>query len=150
MDSGFYAAFTGLVARTQALDVAANNLANVNTTGYKAQREFYSSLEASMKRGALSPLNRAVDDFGVLGGAAVDLQNGSLERTGNDLDVALEGPGFFVAQTKNGVRYTRNGGFHQTQSGQLVTAAGDPVIDRMVRLLSRRVKSRSAATAPYR
>ena len=48
MDSGFYAAFTGLAAQTQALELAANNLADISATGYKAQREFYKSLTASL------------------------------------------------------------------------------------------------------
>ncbi len=50
MDSGYYAAFTGLLAGTQALELAANNLANISTTGYKAQREFYKSLTASLDK----------------------------------------------------------------------------------------------------
>ena len=63
MDSGFYAACTGLLAKTDALDVAANNIANIGTTGYKAQMEFYQSLTASMNGKSLSPLNQAVNDI---------------------------------------------------------------------------------------
>jgi len=128
MDSGYYAAFAGLVAKTQALELVANNLANLNTNGYKGQREFYRSLAASLNSSGLSPLNRAVNDFGVLGGALVDLRTGTLERTGNDLDLALEGSGFFVAQTPGGTRYTRNGSFRLSAAGRLVTASGDPVL----------------------
>ena len=132
MDSGYYAAFTGLLAGTQALELAANNLANVSTTGYKAQREFYKSLTASLgnsNQRQVSPLNRAINNYGVLGGATVDLQTGMLERTGNDLDLAMEGSGFFVVQTKAGLKYTRNGNFEVDADGQLVTAWGDPVLD---------------------
>ena len=132
VDSGFYAAFTGLVAQTQALELAANNLANISTTGYKAQQEFYKSLTASLGNSSqrpLSPLNQAVNNYGVLGGAAVDTQAGMLERTGNDLDVAMEGSGFFVVQTKAGPRYTRNGNFQVNTDGQVETAWGDPVLD---------------------
>jgi flagellar basal-body rod protein FlgF len=128
MESGYYAAFAGLVAKTQALELVANNLANLNTNGYKGQREFYRSLEASLQNARLSPLNRAVNDFGVLGGALVDMRTGTLERTGNDLDLALEGSGFFVVQTPAGLRYTRNGSFRLSPTGGLLSVSGDPVL----------------------
>jgi flagellar basal-body rod protein FlgF/flagellar basal-body rod protein FlgG len=132
VDSGYYAAFTGLLAGTQALELAANNLANISTTGYKVQREFYKSLTASLANSnprQLSPLNQVINNYGVLGGATVDLRSGTLERTGNDLDLAMEGSGFFVVQTKAGLRYTRNGNFRVDADGQLVTAWGDAVMD---------------------
>jgi flagellar basal-body rod protein FlgF/flagellar basal-body rod protein FlgG len=132
VDSGFYAAFTGLLAGTQALELAANNLANISTTGYKVQREFYKSLTASLGNPnprQISSLNQAINNYGVLGGATVDVRAGTLERTGNDLDVAMEGSGFFVVQTKAGLRYTRNGNFRVDAEGQLVTAWGDLVLD---------------------
>jgi flagellar basal-body rod protein FlgF/flagellar basal-body rod protein FlgG len=131
VESGYYASFTALLAGTQALELAANNMANISTTGYKAQREFYSALTASLgsvSTRQVSGLNRAINDYAVLGGAAVDTQPGTLERTGNELDVALEGSGFFVVQTKAGLRYTRNGNFRLDANGQLVTAWGDPVM----------------------
>lgn len=128
MNSGLYAAFAGLKARTMALDVAANNLANAETAGFRAHRPFYRSLVAQLGRRPLAPLNQAINNFGVLGGAAVDLQQGLLERTGGDLDLAIEGPGFFVLQTPAGERYTRNGNFHLSPSGQLLSASGYPVL----------------------
>lgn len=128
MDSGFYAACTGLLAETDALELTANNMANLSTTGYKAQLEFYRSLEASMGSHRLSSLNQAVNDYGVLGGAAVDLKTGEFQKTGNDLDLAVEGSGFFVVQTPAGVRYTRNGNFHTDADGFLLTATGDRVM----------------------
>jgi flagellar basal-body rod protein FlgF len=128
MDSGFYAACTGLLAETDALDLTAANLANLNTAGYKGQLQFYRSLEASAASHHLTPLNRAVNDFGVLGGSTVDMKTGQFQKTGNDLDVAMEGSGFFVVQTKAGTRYTRNGNFHTDASGNLVTATGDAVL----------------------
>jgi flagellar basal-body rod protein FlgF/flagellar basal-body rod protein FlgG len=132
VDSGYYAAFTALLAGTQALELAANNLANISTTGYKAQREFYKSLTATLDTShsrPLSALNQAINNYGMLGGTRVDVQAGMLERTGNDLDVAMEGSGFFVVQTKAGLRYTRNGNFRLDAAGQLVTAWGDLVMD---------------------
>jgi flagellar basal-body rod protein FlgF/flagellar basal-body rod protein FlgG len=149
VDSGFYAAFTGLLAGTQALELAANNLANISTTGYKAQREFYNSVTASLanaSRQQLSSLNQAINNYGVLGGATVDVQAGTLERTGNDLDIAMEGSGFFVVQTKAGLRYTRNGNFRVDAGGQLVTAWGDAVMDDQGRPLD--IPSGSVSISP--
>jgi flagellar basal-body rod protein FlgF/flagellar basal-body rod protein FlgG len=149
VDSGFYAAFTGLRAGTEALELAANNLANISTTGYKAQREFYKSLTASLSnfnQQRLSPLNRVINNYGVLGGAIVDVQAGTLERTGNDLDVAMEGSGFFVVQTKAGLRYTRNGNFRVGPDGQLVTAWGDLVMDDQNRPID--IPSGSVSVSP--
>jgi flagellar basal-body rod protein FlgF len=127
MDSGFYAALTGLVAKSDALDLAANNFANVGTTGYKAQEEFYHALQAAGS-GPLSPLTQAADNYGVLGGASLDLRPGSMQTTGNDLDVALQGSGFLVAKTAAGYRYTRNGSLHLDANSELLTAEGDPVM----------------------
>jgi len=128
MGSGFYAAFSGLAARTQELDLLASNLANVSTAGYKGQLPFYTALEASTHAARLGPLNRAINDFGILGGAAIDLSNGSVETTGNDLDVALEGSGFLTVKTQQGVRYTRNGSLKVGVNGDLETQSGDPVL----------------------
>jgi flagellar basal-body rod protein FlgF/flagellar basal-body rod protein FlgG len=128
MDSGFYAACTGLIAQTEALEVTANNLANVGTNGYKAQLGFYRSLTASMGTRNLSPLNQAVNNYGVLGGSAVDLRAGEFSKTGNELDLALQGSGFFVVKTAAGVRYTRNGTFRTDADGRLLTAMGDAVM----------------------
>jgi flagellar basal-body rod protein FlgF/flagellar basal-body rod protein FlgG len=127
MESGYYAACAGLIARTDALEVAANNLANINSTGYKAQREYFKSLVQDQNANG-NPLNRAVNDFGVLGGARVDLAPGNIERTANDLDLAIEGKGFFEVRTSNGVRYTRDGNFKLSADGQLQTQSGDPVL----------------------
>jgi flagellar basal-body rod protein FlgF len=128
MDSGYYAAFTGLMARMQALDLVANNLANTNTTGFRGQHEFYRAVTASVGDLAMSPLNTAINDYGVLGGTNIDLRQGSLQATGNGLDLAVRGTGFFVVQTSRGVRYTRNGSFHVSAAGQIVTEDGDPIL----------------------
>jgi len=128
MDSGFYAACTGLLAETDALELTANNMANLNTNGYKGQLEFYRSLEASIGSHHLGPLNQAVNNYGVLGGAAVDLKPGEFQKTGNDLDLAMQGSGFFVVKTPAGTMYTRNGSFHTDAAGNLLTAAGGSVM----------------------
>jgi flagellar basal-body rod protein FlgF/flagellar basal-body rod protein FlgG len=127
MDSGYYAAFAGLVARTQALDTAASNLANTQTAGYRAEREFFRSVLLDPLHGS-SQLGSAVDNFGVLGGDHLDLGQGTLTPTGNPLDLAIEGQGFFAVRTNGGVRYTRDGSFHRSRDGLLVTSVGEPVL----------------------
>jgi flagellar basal-body rod protein FlgF len=127
MDSGYYAAMTGLVARTQALDTAAANLANAQTPGYRAEREYFRSV--LLGPDALdSQLGKTINNFGLLGGDRLDLGQGPLEQTGNPLDLAIEGQGFFQIQTANGPRYTRDGSFRRSQADQLVTAKGEPVL----------------------
>jgi flagellar basal-body rod protein FlgF/flagellar basal-body rod protein FlgG len=114
MDSGYYAAMTGLVARTQALDIAATNL------GPDAED---------------SQLGQAVNNFGLLGGDRLNLAQGALNQTGNPLDLAIQGEGFFMVQSPNGSRYTRDGGFHRSPAGLLVTAAGEPVLSAAGKLI---------------
>jgi flagellar basal-body rod protein FlgF/flagellar basal-body rod protein FlgG len=128
MDSGFYSAFTGFSTRLDALEIVANNLANANTTGYKAQVSFYRAMPAWLQESLTTPLNQVVNRFGVLGGAHLDLTPSNLERTENPTDVALQSSGFFNVQTKGGVRYTRDGSFQLNAQRQLVTATGDPVL----------------------
>jgi flagellar basal-body rod protein FlgF/flagellar basal-body rod protein FlgG len=127
MDSGYYAAMTGLVARTQALDTAAANLANAQTPGYRAEREYFRSVLLGPDA-ADSQLGRTVNNYGLLGGDRLNLGQGAIQPTGNPLDLAIEGEGFFQVQTADGIRYTRDGSFHRAQSGQLVAQAGDAVL----------------------
>jgi len=127
MDSGYYAAMSGLLARTQALDTAAANLANAQTAGYRAEREYFRS--ALMGSGAPdSQLGKTVNNFGLLGGDRLNLGQGPIQPTGNPLDLAIEGQGLFAIQAANGVRFTRDGSFHRSPAGALVTARGEPVL----------------------
>ncbi len=132
MDSGMYAAYTGLLARTQALDTAANNLANAGTSGFRAQQDYFRGVLAGGIDQSLqtaSQVGQAVNGFGVLGGDRLDFGQGQLETTGNPLDLALQGSGFFAIQTANGVRYTRDGSFTRSSAGVLETSTGEPVLD---------------------
>ena len=130
MDSGLYAAYTGLLARTQALDTAANNLANAGTVGFRAQRDYFRSVLAGAENvESPSQVGDAVNDFGVLGGNLIDQGQGTVTATGNPLDMALNGPGFFAIQSAQGVQYTRDGGFLRSDTGVLQTAEGEPVLD---------------------
>ena len=128
MSSGLYAAGAGLLARSQALDVAAGNLANAGTAGYRAERDEFRSVLLGPE--ALdSQLDATLNNFGVLGGSRLDLGQGALTPTGNPLDLGVEGDGFFAIQTKQSVRYTRDGQFERAQDGTLATEAGEPVLD---------------------
>ncbi|MBZ5573072.1 MAG: flagellar basal-body rod protein FlgF [Acidobacteriia bacterium] len=128
MNSGYYAACAGLRAQTQALELIASNVANINTTGYRGQQPMFRSLLASFSGELANPLNYAINNYNVLGGSRTDLSAGNLERTGNPLDLGIEGNGFFAVQTQAGTLYTRNGNFQASPRGQLTTAAGDPVL----------------------
>ena len=127
MNSGYYAACAGLQAQTQALELIANNLANLNTTGYRGQLPIFGEMLATSAASS-DALNRAINDFSVLSGSLTDLTAGSLDRTGNPFDLAIEGKGFFAVQTSSGTLYTRNGNFHVSKDGKLVTQSGDPVL----------------------
>jgi len=108
---GFFNAYAALEARLRMVDVIANNLANAQTTGFK--RDFSRMLETE-------------DGFTL--GTQVDLTTGEFMPTGSQLDAAIDGPGFFVVQTSNGVRYTRNGSFLLSSDGELVTKDGAKVL----------------------
>lgn len=129
MDSGLYAACAGLMARTQQLDTIASNVANASSAGFRGQKNIFGTVlaEAANRRG-LSSLNQVTNSYGILSGTQLDEAQGAITRTGNPLDVALEGPGYFKVQTANGVAYTRNGSFQVSSGGQLTTANGDAVL----------------------
>jgi flagellar basal-body rod protein FlgF/flagellar basal-body rod protein FlgG len=128
MNSGYYAACTGLIARTEALDTIANNLANVSTAGFRASHNVFSSLLVAHGDPDLSVLNQDANDYGVLSGTRLDTSQGSLVPTGNELDLAVQGPGYFAVQTADGTLYTRGGSFRVSPLSKLITAAGDPVL----------------------
>ncbi|HTV16396.1 MAG TPA: flagellar basal-body rod protein FlgF [Acidobacteriaceae bacterium] len=128
MDSGYYSLATALNSRTQELDTIANNLANASTVGYRAQENVFGSILATAGNTNGSALSQAVNTYGILSGTTLDLSQGALQKTGNNLDVAIEGSGYFVVQTANGPMYTRNGSFQISAHGQLVTSAGDAVM----------------------
>jgi flagellar basal-body rod protein FlgF/flagellar basal-body rod protein FlgG len=135
MDSGYYAALTGLIARGQALDAAAANLSNAQTPGYRAERAFFRSTLLGPDSQD-SQLGQTVNNYGLLGGDTLNFAQGALEQTGNALDLALEGQGFFAIQTANGLRYTRDGSFHRSPKGLLVTASNEPVLSTTGQLVT--------------
>ncbi len=134
MIRGLYTAASGMLATGRELDLITNNLANVNTTGYKkvgATRKSFSEmlfyrLEGGRKEQVLGSLSSGVQ----LAEAYTDFKNGNLRKTGNRLDFALRGNGFFAVQTPRGVRYTRNGNFTLNEGGEVVTKQGFPVLNQ--------------------
>jgi len=128
---GIYTAASGMTTETVRTDTTANNLANASTTGYKKDV----AVDKAFSGLLLQRLNDGPDaTIGTLGvGAAVDQIStehapGSLRSTGNPLDAAIDGRGFFTVQTPNGLRYTRNGSFTRSAADQLVTSEGYPVM----------------------
>ena len=117
-------AASGMRARMESLDLLANNVANASTGGYKADREFY-SLYAAPESAPLDP--DPASTMPVIERHWTDLSQGVLQPTGNALDVALSGKGFFTVDGPGGPLYTRSGNFHLAADGKLVTSEGYPV-----------------------
>jgi flagellar basal-body rod protein FlgF len=113
------------VALGRELDVVANNIANINTTGFKAEGSIFEEFLNSNAR-ADQTGNRV--SFVRDRGTWHDLSSGPVEKTGNPLDMAIDGKGFLVVQTPAGERYTRNGSFQINNSGELVTSEGYQVL----------------------
>src|SRR5450631_2215038 len=110
------------------MDVVANNVANVNTNGYKADHSLFEEyLRSGAQEGNFAAPDRRVS-FVLDNGTFKDFTQGPTEQTKNPLDIAIDGGGFLVVQTAAGERYTRDGGLQLNGQGQLVTAAGNPVL----------------------
>lgn len=110
------------------MDVVAHNVANINTTGFKAEQILFEEYEMPVARdrtfpGLDQPLSY-VQDWATIH----DLSGGAMTQTGNELDVALNGGGFFAVQTAAGERWTRAGSFQIDNNGTLVDASGNPVM----------------------
>jgi flagellar basal-body rod protein FlgF len=110
------------------LDVVANNIANIDTTGYKADNAAFGSyLMPGATDGDFNSSDQHVS-FVQERGAWINFSAGALQRTGNPLDVAIQGAAFLVVQTSNGQRYTRDGALTTNATGQLVTLDGNQVL----------------------
>jgi flagellar basal-body rod protein FlgF len=119
MSGSQYIALSGLRARVDDLDRIASDIANIGTAGYKGERQ----TRAVAERSAFDrTLETAIDT--TFGGRRLDARDGALASTGRPLDLAVDGPGFFVVSTPSGDRYTRNGHFTVNASRTLVTEEG--------------------------
>src|SRR6186713_252066 len=125
------AALVGLsrqIALQRELDVVANNIANMNTTGYKADNVvFHEHLMPAARANQFRGNDRAVS-FVQDRATWLDLSQGAIKQTGNPLDVAVSGDAYLVLQTPKGERYTRNGAFQISATGQLVNSEGMAVM----------------------
>jgi flagellar basal-body rod protein FlgF len=121
METPTYIALSRQMVLSRQMDVVANNIANASTPGFKAEEVVMSEYKIAAER----PVKLSyVQDFAT----ARDFRDGPLRATGNDLDLAIQGDGFFVVQTPAGNRYTRVGRFQLDKDGQIVTSQGYPVL----------------------
>lgn len=125
MSDGIYTALSGAIVQQRSLDVASNNIANANTTGFRADRLRF---EEALSKATGNPVAGPALRYATVGGLQSDTSSGSLRETGNPLDVGIEGEGWFVVQSEQGVRYTRNGSFVRDGDGTLTTRDGLPVL----------------------
>lgn len=131
MVTGLHTAASAMGAQTERLAVLANNLANAGAAGFKADHlEFFQLLTSPRAAGSVSPTDPAAPPSPTTTlRNRTDFSAGPLRETGNPLDVAIEGPGFFVVDSANGLRLTRAGTFARTSGGVLATIDGTPVLD---------------------
>ncbi|WP_372683569.1 flagellar basal-body rod protein FlgF [Desulfosarcina sp.] len=130
MSGGMYLAAAGALVQQLRLEVLANNVANISTIGYKGDRSVFQipqetepqTFETSIE--AVQSLSPYAPPFATV----VDFSQGAIRQTGNPLDVAINGSGFFSIQTPDGVEYTRQGNFSLDSSGVLITPDGHPVL----------------------
>ena len=119
MDRGIFVALSGAMLHEKRLEVLTDNLANLNTAGFKMQKPVF---EDSM------PDAYGLRSFSSMKSTVTDMSQGVAEKTGRPFDVAIMGNGFFAIQTPEGERYTRDGSFTIGPGGSLVTKQGHPVI----------------------
>lgn len=120
----FDLALSGINAANTDLNVTSNNLANVDTTGFKESRAEFADLFAQTQEGVSQT---AVGNGVQVAAVAQQFGQGNITSTGNNLDLALSGSGFFIVSDNGALSYTRNGSFQVDQNGYLVTASGEQV-----------------------
>lgn len=143
-NKGIFTALSGAIAQSKRLDTVANNIANSSTTGFKKDVQTFNEYMTKDEQLHNVPRSTHIPDsiesfydqegrdksYVDSNGTYTDYSQGVLKPTGNSLDVALEGKGFFEILTPNGVRYTRDGGFKMTGDGVLVNKDNHPVLKK--------------------
>lgn len=120
MDNQTYALGAAIIGNMNRLTSVANNVANASTSGYKKDSiVFDSMLFPDQKNNFNMPVDKA---------SVIDFSNGGLKESNNPYDVGIEGEGFFLISTPEGIRYTRNGRFHRNSVNQLVDSSNNPVL----------------------
>ena len=121
MDNSIYVALSRQLAVMRKMDVTANNIANADTVGYHAEKMVFTDyLVGDGNRNKIA-FAQDISSYRVL-------KNGGMRVTGNQFDVAIEGPGFMRVETEVGERYTRAGNFKRMPDGTMTTIDGHPVI----------------------
>ena len=144
MLKGIYSSAQGMISQSFRQDVIANNLANVNTTGFKKDLAIFEELRINDKKE--KPICRACKNhekekdkmkkyepiykrnYPLISETFTNFRQGSMKKSDNPLDVAISGDGFFVVKTPEGERYTRNGSFSISDDGKLITKEGYEVV----------------------
>ena len=133
MSYGLYISAEGAQAQSQRLDVISNNLANVDTVGFKRDLAMFQARNAeAIDQGKAIPGSGSINDIGggvAFQGSRTDYSQGSLKATGNPTDVALRREGFFQVREGKDTYLTRAGNFRLTAKGELVTQDGLPVLN---------------------
>jgi len=127
MNSGMYPAVSGSLAAMRRMDVISNNLANINTPGYKKDKMSFEGLLAGNVNPPAVPQGTTADPILQKENIYIDYSSGPTSQSGNPLDLALDGDGFFAVTTPEGTAYTRQGNFRTSADGTLVTMDGYPV-----------------------
>jgi len=122
MENSFYIGLSNQLAARRQLDVIANNLANMNTTAYKSESMMFAEYLQESENGQKVSY---VQDIALFR----NLKEGSFAHTGNDLDLAISGNGFFEVETEVGPQYTRNGSFGLNAEGEIITSSGARLLD---------------------
>ena len=139
MHEGIYIAASAGIKQGKKMEVIANNLANVNSTGYKRDRLAFKELmppfppDSGLEAGKniLLPPNKNNSNvsYVAITDQYTDFSEGAFKQTGGTLDVALNGPGYFSIETQEGVRFTRNGNFRLDTQNRLVNQKGQLVLN---------------------
>ncbi len=139
---GIFSAVSGAMAQSNRLDTIANNMANVNTSGFKKDRQVFSEYLTSYEKAdnliraprvpasieSFYDMNGGDAAYVNSSGTFTNFSQGGLKSTGSSLDMAIEGKGFFEVLTPEGVRWTRNGSLQVDGQGRLVTKDGFPIL----------------------
>jgi len=130
MNSGMYSALSGDVNMLDKLNVVANNLANINTVGFKKDRMFFEKVLDTVNNP--SQAGGEVTDETIVAQVRMftDYTTGPIKQTGNVFHVAIDGDGFFAVNTPQGTEYTRQGNFQRDKNGRLTTVDGYDVLGR--------------------
>ncbi|MFT8719604.1 flagellar basal-body rod protein FlgF [Acetobacter sp.] len=129
MDNPTYIALSRMDAQQRAMSVLANNLANTTTAGFKAGHLQFADY-LSRTNGGNQAAGEKNDAYVQDRATYRDFTQGTLQQTGNQLDIAITGAGFFSVMTSEGVRLTRNGRFQRLSDGSITDAAGNALLDR--------------------